>query len=62
MLDVGEQPYGKQKYLLLKSFAITLTQKYEDIKKLTELKLAQSGDPSAFVASMRTAGYVFCKA
>ena len=60
-LDVGDQSYSEAKQLLLKAFAMPLTQKYDAIKKLTELELAPSGDPYAFVASMRTVRNAFTK-
>ena len=60
-LDVGDQSYGKAKQLLLKAFAMPLIQKYDAIKKLTELNLAPVGGPYAFGASMRTAKNTFNK-
>ena len=60
-LDVGDQSYGEAKQLLLKAFAMPLMQKYDAIKKLTELNLPPAGDPYAFVASMRTAKNAFNK-
>ncbi|XP_068203563.1 uncharacterized protein [Palaemon carinicauda] len=60
-LDIDNQSYDEAKKLLLQPFATPLTQKYDAIKKLVELKLTLSGDPYAFVASMKTIMNAFKK-
>ena len=52
-LSATEQSYGCAKQLLEQAFASPLTQKYEAIKRLTELKLMQSDDVYVFIREMR---------
>jgi hypothetical protein len=53
-LDTGEQCYELAKELLTKAFGSILTQQYDTIKMLSELKLTEGGDPYYFIGEMRT--------
>lgn len=53
-LDIEEQQYETAKELLTKAFGSTLSQKYDTIKKLSELQLKIDGDPFEYICSMRT--------
>ena len=53
-LDVKEQCYVKAKELLQKAFGSTLTQKYNAIQRLSEMKLGYNGDPYSYIGDIRT--------
>ena len=52
-LDPINQTYDKAKQLLTDAFASPLTQKFDAIKKLSELKLSYNDDIYVFISSMR---------
>jgi hypothetical protein len=49
-LQGSQQSYDDAKSLLTKAFASPTTQKYDVIKRLSNLKLCSNGDPYAFVS------------
>lgn len=53
-LDSRHQTYQNAKELLFEAFGSALTQKYEVIKKLSELKLQIDGDIYNFISEMRS--------
>ena len=53
-LDSSEQSYDSAVELLTEAFASTITQKYDAISRLSQLKLNINGDPYRYVGEMRT--------
>jgi len=53
-LEIREQNYEAAKALLQKAFANPVIQKFEVIKRLTEMKLARNGDPYYYIGQMRS--------
>ena len=58
-LEPAEQTYDSAKALLGQAFACPLTQKYEAIKRLCDLKLRPSDDVYSFISDMRTTVSLF---
>ena len=52
-LETGRQDYESAKELLEKAFASPLTQKYDAIRRLSEIKLGYNDDPYEFIGKMR---------
>ena len=52
-LETGRQDYESAKELLEKAFASPLTQKYDAIRRLSEIKLRYNDDPYEFIGKMR---------
>lgn len=52
-LDINEQTYEAAKAFLTKAFASPLTQKFETIKLLSELKLNKQTNPYKFISDMK---------
>ena len=52
-LESSKQSYEEAKHLLTLAFASPLTQKYDSIQRLIDLKLPYSKDPYVFVSEMR---------
>ena len=52
-LDIDDQNYPKAKELLTQAFASPLTQKFDLIKRLTELRLSNQGDPYLYIGELR---------
>ena len=53
-LDIGDQTYIKAKELLEQAFASPLTQKYDVLSRLSELKLSITDDPYMFIGELRS--------
>ena len=53
-LDVTEQSYDVAKDLLKQAFASATVQKFETIRKLTQMKLNMDGDPYKYIGEMKT--------
>ena len=58
-LDVAEQTYEKAKELLTEAFGSVITQQYEILRKLSEMKLSLHSDPYSFIGEMRTVTAAF---
>ena len=53
-LDVNDQAYSIAKDLLIEAFASPVTQKYDCIKRLTNLKLTSSADVYEYISDIRS--------
>lgn len=53
-LDIQEQNYEKAKELLIDAFGSETVQKFDAIKKLSNLKLGDSTDPYTFIGDVRS--------
>lgn len=60
-LEGDQQSYDTAKELLLKAFASPITQKFNIIERLAELKLARQDDPYVFISEMRVIVETFKK-
>ena len=52
-LEAGNETYESAKTLLQQAFASRLSQQYEAIRRLSEMKLLAGGDPYKYVDDMR---------
>jgi hypothetical protein len=54
-LDISKQSYDCAKDILCKAFGSTLTQKYDAIRKLSQIRLnSNGGDPYTYIGNMRS--------
>ena len=53
-LNVNEQNYDRAKELLTEAFGSKITQQYEVLRRLADLKLQPNADPYMFIGEMRT--------
>ncbi|XP_047741512.1 uncharacterized protein LOC125179522, partial [Hyalella azteca] len=53
-LEVGKQNYEDAKDLLQKAFASPITQKYDAIRRLSEMRLVRGDDPYRYIGQMRS--------